>query len=104
MYVQRVTATNIAVAGTGDTATTTITVPETFIPAGGCIYDILISAQVPASTDGTILSVTNGTLTSNVYQRSTGNYVRCRGLGWRKVIRVQFFDDPAHFNLIGVRS
>lgn len=103
MFIQRIAAESIAVTGTGNTAVTTITVPDTFIPAAGCIYDILISAQVPANTDGTILSITNGTIEGDVCQRMTGNYVRCRGLGWRKVIRVQFFDDPDHYNLIAVR-
>ena len=93
MYIQRVTAQTIAVTGTGTTAETTITVPTTFTPAAGCIYDILISAQVP-----------NGTIDAAVYKRSNGDYARCRGLGWRKVIRVQFFDDPEHFNLLMVRG
>ena len=104
MFIQRVTAESIAVNGTGSTAVTTITVPETFTPVAGAVYDILISAQVPDETDGTILAVSNGTDTWNLYQSMTGNYVRSRKLGWRKVIRVAFFDDPAHFNFVGVRG
>lgn len=104
MYIQRVTAESIAVSGTGSTAETTITVPATFIPAAGCIYDILISAQVPAGTDGTIITITNGDTSASLYQRAFGNYARARALGWRKVIRVQFFDDPAHYNLLAVRG
>ena len=104
MYVHRVSAEGIAVAGTGNTAETTITVSSGFTPVAGGIYDILITAQVPAATDGTILSITNGTDVASVYQRMTGNYARCRGLGWRKVIRVQYLDDPAHYNLLGVRG
>jgi len=104
MYVQRVTAESIAVSGTGSTAETTITVPATFTPASGGIYDVLVSAQVPAGTDGTILVISNGTEEGNVLQRWNGNYARCRELGWRKVIRVQFLDDPAHYNLLGVRG
>ena len=104
MFTQRITAESITVTGTGNTAVTTITVPSTFTPAAGCVYDILVSAQVPAETDGTILAITNGTATMNVLQQMTGNYVRARALGWRKVIRVQYFDDPEHFNLICVRG
>lgn len=104
MYIKRLTAQSIAVTGAGNTAVTTVTVPATFTPAGGCIYDILISAQVPEGTDGTIFAISDGTTTWNVYQRSTGNYSRCRGLSWRKVVRVQFFDDPAHFNLLMIRG
>lgn len=104
MFIQRVTAESIAVSGTGNTATTTITVPETFTPVAGTVYDILISAQVPAATDGTIIAISNGTDTWELFQGMTGNYVRSRQLGWRKVIRVVFFDDPAHFNFVTVRG
>lgn len=104
MYIQRVTADSIAVSGTGSTAETTITVPTSFTPVAGGIYDILISAQVPAGTDGTILVVSNGTIEGEVYQQRNGNYARVRALGWRKVIRVQFLDDPAHYNLLCVRG
>lgn len=104
MYIQRVTADSIAVSGTGSTAETTITVPSSFTPASGGIYDILVSAQVPAGTDGTILTITNGTDEASVYQQRNGNYARVRALGWRKVIRVQYLDDPAHYNLLAVRG
>lgn len=104
MYIQRVSATSIAVAGTGNTATTTITLPTTFTPVAGGIYDILISAQVPAETDGTIINITNGTVAGDLYQRMNGNYARSRALGWRKILRVQFLDDPAHYNLLCVRG
>ena len=107
MFIPRVTAESIAVSGSGSTAETTITLPATFTPAGGCIYDILISAQVPAGTDGTIITLTNGAETpveASIYQRGTGNYARARALGWRKVLRVQYFDDPSHYNLIAVRG
>lgn len=104
MYIQRVSAESIAVSGTGSTATTTITVPETFTPVAGGIYDVLINTQVPALTDGTIVAITNGTVAGSVYQRMSGNYARSRALGWRKVLRVQFLDDPAHYNLLAVRG
>ena len=104
MYIQRVTAEGIAVSGTGNTAVTTITVPSSVTFASGCVYDFLITAQVPAGTDGTIVAVTNGTVTAQLMETSTGNYARARGLGWRKVIRAQFFADPDHLNLLCVRG
>ena len=103
-YVQRVTADSIAVSGTGSTATTTITVPASFTPVAGGIYDILLTAQVPAGTDRTIVNITNGTVEGAVFKRFIGDYARARCLGCRQVIRVQFFDDPEHYNLLGVRS
>lgn len=104
MYVQRITAESIAVSGTGSAAVTTITVPADTVFAAGCMYDILLSAQVPSETDGTIVAISNGTVSGEIMQGFTGNYARARALGWRKVIRVQFFADPDHFNLMGVRS
>ena len=104
MYIERVTAESIAVSGTGNTAETTITVPSTFNPQAGLTYDILLSAQIPEGTDGTIITITNGTIEASLYQPVTGNYVRARGLGWRKILRVVFFEDPAHFNLVAVRG
>lgn len=104
MFIQRITAESITVTGTGSTAETTITVPASVNFAAGCVYDILISAQVPTGTDGTILVISNGTDEGTVNQCKNGNYARARALGWRKVIRVQFLDDPAHFNLLCVRG
>lgn len=104
MYVQRVTAQGIAVVGSGAAAVTTITVPSSATFVAGGIYDILLRVQTPALTDGTIVNITNGTQAGSIMQRSTANYARARALGWRKVLRVQFFDDPVHFVLLGVRG
>ena len=104
MFVQRVSATSIAVTGAGNTAQTTITVPSTVNFTAGVTYDILLSAQIPAGTDGTIVVITNSTDEGELYQFGIGNYARARNLGSRKIIRVQFFDDPAHFNLVCVRG
>lgn len=104
MYVQRITATKIAVTGVDAAAVSTITVPGNVTFAPGGIYDILLRTQAPALTDGTIVNITNGTQAGSIMERSTANYARSRGLGWRKVLRVQYFDDPAHFVLLAVRG
>lgn len=104
MITQRITAESITVTGTGNAAETTITVPSTVTFEAGCTYDILITAQVPVATDGTILTISNGTVSASVYQMFTGNYARLRNLGSRKVIRVAYLNDPEHFNLIAVRG
>lgn len=104
MFTQRITAETIAVSGTGNTAETTITVPETVNFAAGVTYDVLLNTQVPSGTDGTIVTITNGTIEGSILQCGTGNYCRARNLGSRKVLRVQFFDDPEHFNLLCVRG
>ena len=100
MYIQKVTAQTIAVSGTGQAAETAITLPSTFIPAAGAIYDILLKTQIPEGTNGTIVTIAGEPL----LQRVNGDYARARGLGWRKVLRVQYFADPAHFNLLAVRG
>lgn len=104
MYIQRTTATLAVVTGTGNTAVTTLTVPAgtTFAPGG--VYDVLIKTQVPANTDGTILNISNGAQAGSVMQRCNGNYARCRALGWRKVLRVQWLSDPNHFVLLAIRG
>ena len=104
MYVQRVTAESIAVSGTGSTAVTTITVPSTFEPVAGAPYDILISAQVPVATDGTILAVSNGTDTWNLFQGMTGNYVRSRQENPTSVSGLTVQHSVSVFNLVGVRG
>lgn len=100
MFIPRVTAETITVSGTGADANTAITLPATFTPADGCIYDVLIKTQVPTGTDGTYIVIAGDPL----MERMTGDYARSRGLGWRKVLRVQYFADPAHYNLIAVRG
>lgn len=100
MYIPRINAETITVSGTGADASTAITLPSTFTPADGCIYDVLIKTQVPAGTDGTYITIAEDPL----MKRFDGNYARSRGLGWRKVLRVQYFSDPAHYNLIAVRG
>ena len=104
MYIQRVSAEIIAVSGTGNTATTTITLPATFIPAAGAVYDILLKTQVPVETKGTIINITNGTVDGNVLKPRTGDYSRASGLDWRQVLRVQYFDDPSHYIMLNIRG
>jgi hypothetical protein len=103
MFIPRIPAQSVAVAGTGATAVTTITVDGSFTPASGCVYDILLNAQIPAGTDGTVVAITNGTVDGQVMQLRNGNYARARNLGGVLAIRVQFFADPDHYNLLGVR-
>lgn len=83
--------------------TTTITVPSTQQFSAGGVYNILLSTTIPSGTDGTILSVTNGTVSGNIMKRN-GNYFRPLPLRSRTVLTVQYFDDPSHFQIIKVRG
>lgn len=82
---------------------TTITVPSTQDFSVGNVYNILLSTPIPSDTDGTTLTITNGTISGNVMRRN-GNYFRPLPLKSRTVLTVQYFDDPIHFQIIKVRG
>ena len=96
-------AQSVSVTGTGNTAVTTITVPSNTVFADSCFYNIRLDTQIPEGTDGTIIAITNGTVTGELMLRGSGNYARSRLLNTRRVIKVQFFSDPDHFNLVFVK-
>ncbi len=97
-YPTRYRAQTIAVA----TGTTTITLPATAEFTAGEVYDILLASPIPDGTDGTTIEITNGTVTGDVMRRN-GNYFRPIPLTSRTILRVQFFDDPAHFQLLAIK-
>ena len=96
--IPRYRAESVAVAG----GVTTITLPATAEIANGDIIDVLLATAIPDGTDGTQISVTNGTVTGTV-MKSNGNYARANPLTSRSVLLVQFFDDPAHFQILRPR-
>lgn len=96
--VQTVVPTGIAVAA----GTTTITLPAAFEPVDGGIYDIPLSAAIPDGTNGTAVSITNGTVTGSLLNR-LGSNVRMGALNAQWVLRVMYLSDPDHFNLISRR-
>ena len=97
-YPTRARATTVAVA----TGTTTITLPATTEINPGDVIDILVAVPIPDGTNGTVLSVTNGTVTGSV-NIFNGNYFRPRPILSRTVFRVQYFSDPGHFQLLAIR-
>lgn len=84
------------------TGTTTITLPATFTPVNGGIYDIPLAAAIPADTNGTIITITNGTISGNLLNR-LGSNVRMGELNAQWILRVMFLGDPNHYNLISRR-
>lgn len=81
------------------TGTTTITLPSTFEPVNGGIYDISLAASIPDVTTGNVLVITNGTVSGNLLNR-LGSNVRMGGLNPQWVLRVMYLEDPIHWNLI----
>lgn len=84
------------------TDTTTITLPATFEPVAGGIYDIPLSSAIPDGTNGNIITITNGTVTGNLLNR-LGSNVRMGTLNAQWVLRVMYLEDPEHWNLISRR-
>ena len=74
MFIPRVTAETITVSGTGADASTAITLPSTFTPATGGIYDILLKTQIPEGTNGTYITIAGDPL----MERMTGDYGKNR--------------------------
>lgn len=95
--ITMIRADSVAVA----TGTTTITLPATPEIAAGDVIDILLATAVPSGTDGTQISITNGTITGSLLN-GNGNYLRLDQLTSRTVLRVQYLGDPAHFQIIGI--
>lgn len=98
-YYPRIRATSVAVSG----GITTITVPETPTISVGDVVDILLATAIPDGTDGTQISITNGTVTGNL-MNGNGNYLRLYPVTSRTILRVQYLADPAHFQIIDVFS
>lgn len=95
--IRRARASSVAV----DAGVTTVTLPAAFAVSAGDVFDILLATAIPAGTDGTQISVTNGTATGSLMNRN-GNYLRLVPLTSRTVLRVLYLDDPAHFQIISV--
>ena len=64
-------ATEIAVAD----GVTTITLPATAEINSGDIIDVLLATAIPDGTDGTQITITNGTVTGDL-MNGNGNYLR----------------------------
>lgn len=95
--IPRFRAESVSVA----TGVTTITLPTTAEISNGEVFDILLATAIPDGTDGTQISITNGTLTGNLLN-GNGNYLRMFPLTSRTVIRCQMLDDPLHFQIIQI--
>ena len=95
--IPKLKASSVAVAS----GVTTITVASSPEITAGEVADVILSTAVPDGTDGTQITVTNGTVSGSL-MNGNGNYLRLYPLTSRTVLRVQYLDDPAHFQIIGV--
>ena len=95
--IPKIRASSVAVA----TGVTTITIPTTPEISSGDVIDIILATPIPDGTDGTQVSITNGTVTGNL-MNGNGNYLRDCPIMSRTVLRVQYLADPAHFQIINV--
>lgn len=95
--IPRIRASSVAVAS----GITTITLPSSPEISAGEVFDVLLATAIPDETDGTVISITNGTITGNLLN-GNGNYLRLYPITSRTVLRVQYLSDPAHFQIINV--
>lgn len=96
--IPRIRATSVATTA----GATTITIPATPELIPGQMYDIGLFTAIPDGTDGSTISITNTTDTGFV-MNAIGNYYRPLPLRSRTILRVIYLDDPAHFQLVGIR-
>jgi len=96
--ITRVRATSI----TNSAGATTINIPTTTELVAGQIYEIGLFTSIPALTDGSTITITNGTVSAFV-MNSCGNYFRPLPLRSRTILKVVYLDDPSHFQLLGIK-
>lgn len=80
----------------------TVTLPATFEPVQGGIYDVPLSVAIPDGTNGAEIVITNGTTTGSLLNR-LGSNVRMGTLNAQWILRIMFLEDPDHWNLISRR-
>ena len=95
--IAQIRATEVAVAD----GVATITIPATATINSGDIVDIQLFTSIPDGTDGAELVITNGTISEPVFN-GNGNYLRFYPLTSRTILRVQYLNDPDHFQIINV--
>ena len=95
--VTRYRATEIEVAE----GVTTITIPATPVINPGDVFEVLLASPVPDGTDGTQVTITNGTVTGDL-MNGNGNYYRPLPLTSRTVFLVQYLSDPEHFQILKI--
>ena len=93
--IPRYRATTVATTG----GVTTITLPATATIESGQIIDVLLATAIPDGTDGTQITITNGTVTGDL-MNGNGNYLRPYPLTSRTIIRCQYLGDPSHFQIL----
>lgn len=95
--ITRLRASSVAVAS----GVTTITLPASPSINAGDVFEILLGTPIPDGTDGTQVSITNGTVTGSL-MNGNGNYFRPMPLTSRTVFLVQYLADPAHFQILKI--
>jgi len=96
--IAQIRATSVAVAD----GVATISIPETAVINNGDVVDIQLFTSIPDGTDGAELVISNGGTIADPVMNGNGNYLRFYPLTSRTVLRVQWLDDPNHFQIINV--
>ena len=96
--IARIRATGVAVAD----GVATISIPATTTIENGQIVDVLLATSIPDGTDGAELVISNGGTIADPVFNGNGNYLRFYPLTSRTILRVQYLNDPSHFQIINV--
>lgn len=90
-----VSVSSIAVVG----GITTLTIPAEIVPTDGENICLGLFLNIPAGTNGTAVNVTNGTTTWTIYNKIANWWRPCCGLKSRTILKLKYYNDPAHFIL-----
>ena len=96
--IAQIRATSVAVAD----GVATISIPATSVINSGDIVDVQLFTSIPDGTDGAELVISNGGTIADPVMNGNGNYLRFYPLTSRTILRVQWLDDPAHFQILRV--
>lgn len=80
---------------------TSITIPSSPAINSGDVIEVLLASPIPEGTDGTQITISNGTVTGNL-MNGNGNYFRPMPLTSRTIFLVQYLSDPAHFQILKI--
>lgn len=75
---------------------TTVTIPAGRTLTDGSCYCLGLFTTIPAGTNGTQINVTDGTTTWTIFNRVADYWRPCCALRSRTLLKVRFFNDPAH--------
>jgi len=82
----------------------TLTIPATTTINDGDIVDIQLFTSIPAGTEGAEIVISNGSTIASPIMNGNGNYLRMSPITSRTILRVQWLNDPDHFQILRIMN